>query len=458
MEKEPRSMLVLGPLDDRYIAAPSSSFGWRCHGARTVQAAEVLLKQNPDIRVGMWSYCADLVDEHVEEFSALRAKHRVVQWIALVPRETLEERRIAGHIAQHFFDFLSVPVEQERLCAFAGHAFGMSVLMERSIVQPELLDHDEQMVGSSELMRQLFRDIRKVAQSDAPVFISGESGTGKELTARAIHERSPRAKGSFVPVDCGAIAPTLIHSELFGYERGAFTGAAQRKIGRMEIAEGGTLFVDEIGDLPLDLQGSLLRFMQESTIQRVGGTRPINVNVRVIAATHVDLEQAVKQGRFRQDLYYRLNVLRLTVPSLRERDGDVEVLARYFLAQFTKDNKKNTRGFTKQALDRIRAHSWPGNIRELINRVRRAIVMCDGDWITPHDLDLDPRAVQIRTTIQLDAARENAERQAISEAIKLCSNNYSAAARMLGVSRPTLYRLLDKHRVEQHRMLSLEAH
>jgi len=445
MQQEPRCVLVLGSADAR-ISSRDSLLPWQVVETATVGSADALLRQDSNIRVGVWAFSADSIDEHIAHFPELRSKHRLVQWIAVVPPGALNEQHIARHIAENFFDFLTTPVERERLLAWLGHAFGMSMLLERALVVPDTADGGEQMVGSSEAMKQLFRDIRKVAHSNAPVFISGESGTGKELTARAIHERSARAKRSFVAVDCAAIAPTLIHSELFGYERGAFTGAAQRKIGRIEVAEGGTLFVDEVGDLPLDLQGSLLRFMQESTIQRVGGTHPIPVDVRVIAATHVDLEQAVKQGRFREDLYYRLNVLHLCVPPLREREGDVEVLARYFLNQFGETNKRNIRGFTRPALEAIRQHNWPGNIRELINRVRRASVMCEGDWITPEDLELAKWAAEKRSKIDLEVIRENAERAAIYEAIKLCSNNYSAAARMLGVSRPTLYRLLDKHR------------
>jgi DNA-binding NtrC family response regulator len=297
-------------------------------------------------------------------------------------------------------------------------------------------------------MRDLFRMIRKVAAADAPVFISGETGTGKELAARAIHERSARKNGPFVAVDCGAIAPTLIHAELFGYERGAFTGAAQRKIGRIETAEGGTLFLDEIGDLPLALQANLLRFLQQSTIQRVGGTQHITIHTRVIAATHVRLDEAVAQCRFREDLFYRLNVLRLQVPALRERGSDVEVLARFFLAQFSKDRSPPLRGFTSTALDCIRRHTWPGNVREMVNRLRRATVMADGQWVTPNDLDLSVAAKpSVAEPLQLEAAREAAEREAVRRAIAASSNNYSAAARVLGISRPTFYRLLEKHQM-----------
>ena len=449
MAKEARTALVVGARPGDPCEWNGNLPGWNFVQVPTFDAADALLSVDRDIRVGLWSCATSTLDEHFEEFPALRAKQRVVQWIALLPPACLEDHRIAGHVAHHFFDFLTLPVEENRLLSSIGHAYGMSELLERAIVQPVLFTDEEQMVGTSDSMRELFQNIRKVAQSDAPVLITGESGTGKELTARAIHERSSRAKGSFAAIDCGAIAPTLIHSELFGYEKGAFTGAGHRKIGRIESAESGTLFIDEIGDLPIDLQGSLLRFLQESTIQRVGGTQPITVNVRVIAATHIDFEQAVKQGRFREDLYYRLNVLRLHMPPLRERGADIEVLAQFFLGQFLKETRKHVRGYTTKAREVMRQHSWPGNIRELINRVRRAIVMCDGQWITPHDLDLDKVSTDVNTLIQLDAAREKAERQAIDHAIKLCSHNYSAAARMLGVSRPTLYRLLDKHRLAQ---------
>ena len=280
------------------------------------------------------------------------------------------------------------------------------------------------------------------------MLITGESGTGKELSARAIHERSARAKGPFVAVDCGSIPQTLIQSELFGYEKGAFTGAAQRRAGRIESAHQGTLFLDEVGDLPLDMQGNLLRFLQESTVQRLGSTRPTEVDTRVIAATRVDLDAAVKQGRFRDDLYYRLNVLRMSVPELRQLVVDVEVLALYFLGQFVKESPKKVIGYTSRALEVMRRHAWPGNIRELINRVRRAIVMCDGHWITPRDLDLEQVAAAQETLIvHLGEARDAAERRALGEALKLSDQNFSAAARMLGVSRVTLYRLLEKHRL-----------
>jgi DNA-binding NtrC family response regulator len=449
--QERRSALLLGGATMSDVCGGEDPpFGWRFLQAPTIEAAEAALDREKSIRVGLWVHQPSLEDEF-SRFASLRTKHKVVQWLAIVRPASMDDERVVSHISQHCFDFRTAPTGCERLSACLGHADGMARLLERTVAESDVIADRTEMVGTSECMRQLFRDIRKVGASDAPVFISGESGTGKELAARAIHERSIRARRNFVAVDCAAIAPTLIQSELFGYEKGAFTGAVQRKIGRIEVAEGGTLFLDEIGDPPIDLQGNLLRFMQNSTIQRVGSTRPIEVNVRVIAATRIDLEQAVKQGQFREDLYYRLNVLRLQVPPLRERHGDVEVLARYFLAQFAKEANKNILGYTKQAVDAIRRHAWPGNVRELINRVRRAVVMCDGPWITPADLDLQNPVVHGLQITLLDAAREDAERKALAQAMKACSNNYSAAARILGVSRVTLYRLLEKHRFVEQR-------
>jgi len=253
-------------------------------------------------------------------------------------------------------------------------------------------------------------------------------------------------KEPFIAVNCGALPTNLIQSELFGHEKGAFTGAHQRKIGRIESAAGGTLFLDEIGDLALDLQVNLLRFLQEKTIERVGGTEKIHVDVRVIAATHVDLERAVKEGRFREDLYYRLNVLHLNVPSLREREQDIELLARFFFDKFAKEKNRNVKGFRRDTLQAMNDYEWPGNVRELINRIRRAMVMCDNRLITTADLGLERRLSQRRLTT-LDEARTRAEKEAIQYSLRFNRNNVSQAARQLGVSRVTLYRLMEKYQI-----------
>lgn len=426
---------------------------WEVREATSPAAAGHLLETEP-IRVAVAAFDDDYDKSALELIPEMRQLSPATQWIALVADHLLERSHdeLAVCVAENFFDFLTWPIDRQRLLFALGHAHGMSRLAEQAGDDRAPEGGEEQIVGVSTQMQQLFRDIRKVAAAEAPIFISGESGTGKELTARAIHERSPRAKGPFVAVDCGALPPTLIQSELFGYERGAFTGAAQRRVGRIEAAQGGTIFLDEIGDLPLDLQANLLRFLQESTICRVGSTQPIPVNARVIAATHVDLEKAVDEGRFRQDLYFRLNVLQLRIPALRERIDDVEVLARFFFKTFARDSGKRLKGFTRRAVQAMRTHPWPGNVRELINRVRRAVVMCDGEWITPRDMDLHDTVVPCGPgQLDLEAARAVVEKETIEVALKSCGNNLSRAARALGVSRVTLYRLLDKYRLHVER-------
>jgi DNA-binding NtrC family response regulator len=299
------------------------------------------------------------------------------------------------------------------------------------------------MVGSCDAMLALFRSIRKVAMTDAPVFISGESGTGKELTAVAIHERSARRSEPFVAINCGAIPAHLLQSELFGYERGAFTGANQRKIGRVEAANGGTLFLDEIGDLPLESQASLLRFLQERKVERLGGHGSTPVDVRIISATHVDMQTAMIEGRFRADLYHRLCVLQIDEPPLRARGKDIELLAKHMLDRFKKDASRRLRGFSPCAIAAIHNYGWPGNVRELINRVRRAIVMSEGRQITARDLELG-EYVEV-APVSLAQAREAAERQAIELALLRHRGRLGDAAHELGISRVTLYRLLSAH-------------
>jgi len=279
------------------------------------------------------------------------------------------------------------------------------------------------------------------------VFVAGESGTGKELTARAIHVRSPRSAQAFVAINCAAIPPTLLQAELFGHERGAFTGAVQRKTGRIESAHQGTLFLDEIGDMPHECQAVLLRFLQEGTIERLGGTSEIKVDVRVISATHVNLEKAVEDGRFRSDLYHRLCVLRLVEPPLRERGGDIKLLANYALSMYRQDGARKIRGFSSDAVVAMSNYGWPGNVRELINCVRRAVVMSEGRFITASDLGLPQSANAPPVT--LAEIRSKAEKDAIEQALQRHGYKLSEAAADLGVSRATLYRLMHANRVNQ---------
>ena len=315
-------------------------------------------------------------------------------------------------------------------------------------------------VGDSPAMRHAGELIRRFARSDDPVLLTGESGTGKELAARAIHEGSRRNDGPFVAVNCAAIPSNLVASELFGYEKGAFTGANVRTKGQIEHANGGTLFLDEIGDMPVDLQGHLLRFLQDGQIVRVGGRETINVNVRIVAATNVRLREAIAEGRFREDLYYRLNVLTLQLPPLRDRHEDIEPLARHFLATAARDFGRDVTDFEPEALAALRRHSWPGNVRELMSTVRRAVVIGDGDKVQAQDLigiEDAPRPAPVPPPAPaakvLPRAGSAEERAALLAALERHSENVTLTAQELGVSRVTLYRMLRRHSVMLERGL-----
>ena len=382
-------------------------------------------------------------DANAIDLDALLEAHQSTQWVGVFPADMIKLPVYRALIVQHLFDFHTWPIDPFRLNHTLGHAYGYAELNG----SPDITisgKRDMELVGQSEAIQQLRRQITKVAQANAPVLIWGESGSGKELTAQAIHNHSKRAHGPFIAVNCGAIPASLIQSELFGYERGAFTGAAKEKRGLIESAAGGTLFLDEIGDLPLELQTNLLRFLQERTINRIGSSNSIEVDVRVIAASHVRLEDAVKSGLFREDLLYRLNVLPLTVPALRERKEDLELLARHFFKVFSHDKNPRLTGFSNRAMLAIKAHDWPGNVRELINRIRRALVMSEGRLITPEDLDLQMQT-GLRSGEALEEARIRAERDAIHVCLQGSGSNVTRAARDLGVSRMTLYRLMEKH-------------
>jgi DNA-binding NtrC family response regulator len=366
-----------------------------------------------------------------------------VGWVAATVAGQLEDSAVRRLIRDYCFDYVTLPISNDRIVDAVGHAYGMVALHENA--SPEVRDGraEGEMVGSCDAMLALFRSIRKVAMTDAPVFISGESGTGKELTAVAIHARSARRDQPFVAINCGAIPAHLLQSELFGYERGAFTGANQRKIGRVEAANGGTLFLDEIGDLPLESQASLLRFLQERKVERLGGHGSTPVDVRIISATHVDMQTAMIEGRFRADLYHRLCVLQIDEPPLRARGKDIELLAKHMLDRFKKDASRRLRGFAPDAIAAIHNYGWPGNVRELINRVRRAIVMSEGRQISARDLELG-EYVEV-APVSLAQAREAAERQAIELALLRHRGRLGDAAQELGISRVTLYRLLSSH-------------
>jgi len=283
-----------------------------------------------------------------------------------------------------------------------------------------------------------------VATADAPVLIIGESGTGKERVAEAIHRRSPRREGPFVVINCGAIPENLLESELFGHEKGAFTGAHIRRKGRFEAAHEGTLFLDEIGDLPLNLQVKLLRFLQEQQIERIGGREQIFIDSRIVAATNRDLKQAMNEGKFREDLYFRMGVVTISMPPLRERGGDILLLATAFLAKFAEESRKKIRSFTPEALEALERHVWPGNIRELENRIKRAVIMAEGKKISAEDLELAEAGGRSGKR-GLKEAREELEREYIKQALIKHKGNISKAAEELDLSRPKLYEMMERY-------------
>lgn len=343
------------------------------------------------------------------------------------------------------YDFFYKPIELDELKVVLRRAFHVSQLEKEQRELRHRLSGDtfEDMIGTSPKMQEVFSTIRKVATTDAPVLITGESGTGKELVARAIHRLSVREGKPFIPINCGAIPENLIESELFGHEKGTFTGAHAQRKGRFEMAEGGTLFLDEIGDLPLTLQVKLLRFLQEKTIERVGGREQIEVDTRVLAATNRDLEEAIKNSTFREDLYYRLNVVKISLPPLRERQADVVLLAKTFLDRYTSEIRKKIKGFSSQAIESIARYSWPGNVRELENRIKRAVIMSEGKKITLEDLEMEPTTGKKECMVLKDA-RKILEKDLILKAIARNENNLTKAASDLGISRPTLYDLMEK--------------
>ena len=310
-------------------------------------------------------------------------------------------------------------------------------------------EEDVEFIGASKPMKEVFKLIRKYATTDYPVLITGETGTGKELTARAIHERSIRKNKPFIAINCTAVPPDLLEAELFGYEKGAFTGAYKTKQGKVELADGGTLFLDEIGDMPLDIQSKLLRFLQDYSFERLGGTKTLKADVRIIAATNVDLERAVKEGKFREDLFYRLNVLTIKLPPLRERGEDVVIMAQYFLEKSAKELNKSIKGFTEKALEAIRNYTWPGNVRELINVVRKACVLAKGDYIDVEDLNINVDALAVNggegVNLNLEENINKLEKELLERAFRISSGNVSKIAALLGVSRPTVYKLMEKY-------------
>lgn len=344
------------------------------------------------------------------------------------------------------YDFYQKPVDTNVLQLIVSRAFAVHALESelRQLRQARIASPLEGIVAADDKMLACCRMVEKVAPTEVSVLILGESGTGKELLARAVHRLGNRAQGPFVAINCAAIPEPLLESELFGHEKGAFTGAVKQTIGKFEAADGGTLFLDEIGDMPLALQAKLLRFLQSRVVERVGGRTEIPVDVRVVCATHRDLPKMIREQTFRQDLYYRIAEVTVAVPALRERAGGAVLLAHAMLQRHCQGRSK--RGFSQDALAALERHPWPGNVRELENKVKAALIMADGDLITAADLGLAaPAAGDAPALLTIKDARARAERQAVRQALQICGGQISRAAEMLGVTRPTLYELLDRH-------------
>ncbi|MCB1679202.1 MAG: PEP-CTERM-box response regulator transcription factor [Halioglobus sp.] len=346
------------------------------------------------------------------------------------------------------YDFYQKPVDPEILGLIVERAYRV---YELELENRRLQDYQQAsplagIIATSPQMLEVCRKIEKVAPTDITTLLLGASGTGKERFAQALHGLSGRRNKRIVAINCAAIPENLLESELFGHEKGAFTGATQQSIGKIEYADGGTLFLDEIGDLPLELQAKLLRFLQERVVERVGGRKEIPVDVRIICATHQNLPERIADGRFREDLYYRISEITIDIPPLKDREGDALVLAKAFLDRFCTELKQPLKGFDQGAAEAIEAYDWPGNVRELESRVKRATIMADNGFITREDLELAPHT-QPRP-LNLKQIREEAERRAIRRALTHCDNNISDAASALGVTRPTLYNMMEKYQLK----------
>jgi DNA-binding NtrC family response regulator len=408
----------------------------------------VNLKFRPSNQAPEFEVLAQIIRHTVKqvgvEFLDLDSHGRALLWDNLLPLlpQKLDTCPYCGK---------PLPCKPDRHCP---HCHGFLALTHKEYLVKVVEDEqEEEMIGTCQSIREVFHLIRKVAPSDVSVLITGASGTGKEMVSRAIHERSQRANGPFVPINCGAIPRELLEAELFGHEKGAFTGAFRTTIGTVERARGGTLFLDEVGELPLELQVKLLRFLQEFSFTRVGGRQPIQIDLRIIAATNTDLQEMTRAGRFREDLYYRLDVINIHLPPLKHRGNDSLIMANVFLKRYAKKVGKDIRGFTKQAVQAILTHQWTGNVRELINRVRRGVVLADGLWLTPENLGLiaaEIKPVSILSGRGLKEAKAEFEAKLVAEVLTAHQGNSNLAIKDLKISRSMLYHLVQKYNLTQY--------
>jgi len=435
------------PKFDDTIYRQLSAHQWIVHVAHDLkQASDLFSKYSFFVGLCLIDKCNNTLQ--ITQINRLIQSHSSCNWIMGLPKECLPESSPSSAesklIADYCYDYLTYPVDTDRLLFTLGHAHGMN---EISLPYQKSVNNYPShfgIIGCSPSMADLFKHLQKVAKEDCSVLIEGETGTGKELVSGAIHKYSRRSEHPFVAINCGSYPKDLIQAELFGYEKGAFTGAQQRRIGLIESAQGGTLFLDEIGDLPLEQQVNLLRFLEERTIERIGGSTKIPIDIRIIAATHVDLKVAVQKKLFREDLYYRLRVLQMKTPPLRARENDIELLASYFFTKFSADQKYKAKGFHADSLYMMKNYDWPGNVRELMNCVRHAVVMSENRLLTPTDLGLD-RRFKDRMLQTLEEARAMADKESIITSLRHTNYNMSRAAETLGISRVSLYRLIEKY-------------
>jgi len=438
-----RDLLVFGPVAHQAeLLELVGSYGWKPHPVPNAQRAEDLL-QVRECRVGLILITVG-GQSGIKEAREVLVALKHVKWIAILPHSIDEQDSTLLSLAALIHDFHRHPIDPVGLSFTLDHAYRMARLEEQW--RRRRLAPVHGLLGNSAPMRQLFRETSAAAGSDAPVLVVGETGTGKERVARSIHGGSARAKGPFVALNCAAVPANLMHSELFGHERGAFTHAFARRTGRLEAADGGTLLLDEVGELRLESQAVLLRFLEDGIVTPVGGSSARRVDVRIVAATNRDLDEAVRNGNFRRDLYHRLAVLVLRIPPLRDRGDDMVMLAEHFMAQEAQAGSRL--GFTPEALTALRAYHWPGNVRELRSRIARAAIKAEDGLVTPRDLDLadapDGPPVPLVTLRQ---ARDSAEKDVLERTYRTNGGNIARTARQLGVSRMTLYRLLEKHTI-----------
>ncbi|MGS0696343.1 sigma-54-dependent transcriptional regulator [Shewanella sp. 0m-4] len=451
-----RELLVLNFTDHDFQGERQlKPFNWHCTQADGLASA-LQCVNSTKIKVAIAIISNGHKLQILRTIKHLNAHQNNLIWIAITAKTHTQDKNLTSCLSSYFADYHHQPIDWDRLNHTLGHAYGMAVIKETLSQQSNCPYsspspspcNNHQLLGETKLIKQLRCNLSKVAGSDESVLISGETGTGKGLCARLIHEQSKRRLGPLITINCGALPQNLIQSELFGHEKGAFTGADRQYIGHIERANKGTLFLDEIGDLSLESQVNLLHFLEEHIIERLGGNKAITIDCRIIFASHINLETAVEEGRFREDLYYRINILHLHAPSLREHKADITLLANEYLKIFSSKAQQYT--LSPQAAETMLAYEWPGNVRELKNRIHRAIIMANGDPLSEADLGIKITKIQPADNDVVDLAQHRVEidTELLLDAIKRNNHNISAAARELKISRTTFYRLIKKCKIK----------